>query len=154
VEIPSGMEPDHLCRVHCCVNPQHVEVVTGRINTLRGEGPSAQAARRTHCLSGHLLGGINLGVRSRGNGERYCKECKRESDRTNYQKRADPSRAKHRHFCQLSEAQKSVILGRLARGEKIGSIARSVGYSWSVVRKVKTGGYLRKTKEKAKCPIS
>lgn len=28
---------DHLCRVRCCCNPHHLEPVTHRENTLRGE---------------------------------------------------------------------------------------------------------------------
>jgi hypothetical protein len=36
--VPEGMELDHLCRVHPCVNPEHLEPVTPRENKLRGEG--------------------------------------------------------------------------------------------------------------------
>jgi hypothetical protein len=37
--IPQGLILDHLpkCRVRCCVNPDHLEPVTHRTNTLRGE---------------------------------------------------------------------------------------------------------------------
>jgi hypothetical protein len=34
--IPSGMLPDHLCRIHSCVNPDHIEAVTFAENTRRG----------------------------------------------------------------------------------------------------------------------
>jgi hypothetical protein len=34
--IPEGMIPDHLCRVHSCVNPDHIEPVTPAVNTRRG----------------------------------------------------------------------------------------------------------------------
>lgn len=34
--VPTGLILDHLCRVHCCVNPLHLEPVTPRVNTLRG----------------------------------------------------------------------------------------------------------------------
>lgn len=34
--IPSGLLPDHLCRVHSCVNPDHIEPVTCAENTRRG----------------------------------------------------------------------------------------------------------------------
>jgi hypothetical protein len=33
---PKGKELDHLCRVHACCNPAHLEPVTHAINTLRG----------------------------------------------------------------------------------------------------------------------
>jgi hypothetical protein len=35
-KIPVGMLPDHLCRVHSCVNPDHIEPVTYAENTRRG----------------------------------------------------------------------------------------------------------------------
>jgi hypothetical protein len=34
--IPEGMEIDHLCRNHSCVNPDHLEPVTHRTNMQRG----------------------------------------------------------------------------------------------------------------------
>jgi hypothetical protein len=34
--IPDGLVIDHLCRVHCCVNPDHLEAVTQHENMLRG----------------------------------------------------------------------------------------------------------------------
>ena len=40
-DIPRGMVLDHLCRIRRCVNPAHMEPVTVRENTLRGNGPTA-----------------------------------------------------------------------------------------------------------------
>jgi hypothetical protein len=34
--IPDGLRLDHLCRVRCCVNPQHLEPVTHAENCRRG----------------------------------------------------------------------------------------------------------------------
>lgn len=34
--IPSGLQVDHLCRVHRCVNPDHLEPVTCKENLRRG----------------------------------------------------------------------------------------------------------------------
>src|SRR5947199_10429500 len=51
--IPQGLEIDHLCRVRNCVNPQHLEVVTHRINLLRGNGFPGIEARRSDCGQGH-----------------------------------------------------------------------------------------------------
>lgn len=44
---------DHLCRVRHCVNPDHLEPVPQAVNALRGFGPPAQNARKTHCKHGH-----------------------------------------------------------------------------------------------------
>ena len=70
--IPDGLFLDHLCRVRHCVNPEHLEPVTGRVNTLRGEGITAAQARRTHCHRGHPLSGDNLWI---VRGRRCCREC-------------------------------------------------------------------------------
>ncbi len=35
--IPRDLTLDHLCRVHSCVNPEHLEPVTRRENILRGK---------------------------------------------------------------------------------------------------------------------
>jgi hypothetical protein len=36
-QIPKGLVLDHLCRVRHCCNPEHLEPVTIRENTLRGK---------------------------------------------------------------------------------------------------------------------
>ena len=72
--IPEGLQIDHLCRVRCCVNPVHLEVVTSRENTLRGMSPQAQLARQTHCKYGHPLAGDNL-LRLKNPRLRACRAC-------------------------------------------------------------------------------
>jgi hypothetical protein len=72
--IPEGLQLDHLCRVTRCVNPDHLEAVTGRINTLRGIGPTAQNARKTQCPAGHAYASFGE-IDARG--YRCCSECKR-----------------------------------------------------------------------------
>jgi len=34
--VPDGLQLDHLCRVRACVNPMHLEAVTGTLNQQRG----------------------------------------------------------------------------------------------------------------------
>lgn len=56
--IPEGLELDHLCRVRCCINPNHLEPVTHTVNVNRGLLPKQVADRNrankpTHCKRGH-----------------------------------------------------------------------------------------------------
>jgi len=59
-EIPTDKQIDHLCRVRLCVNPDHMEVVSHRTNSLRGMGVGGINSRKTHCKNGHELSGANL----------------------------------------------------------------------------------------------
>lgn len=77
--IPTGLQIDHLCRNHACVNPDHMELVPQRENMRRGFGASALNARKTHCLRGHPFDGANL--RRRSDGRRDCYICKRNRER-------------------------------------------------------------------------
>lgn len=82
-DIPDGMQVDHLCHtndisclggLNCehrrCVNPAHLEVVTGSVNTLRQRHHERSV---THCPQGHAYEGDNLIVRS--DGKRRCRSC-------------------------------------------------------------------------------
>ena len=88
--IPQGLDLDHLCRVRDCVNPDHLEPVTRRVNVLRGVGAGAQNARKTHCIKGHPLDGDNLVSWARN---RLCRECYRERDRIKARARRARARA-------------------------------------------------------------
>jgi HNH endonuclease len=81
--IPEGLQIDHLCRVPACVKaiadedgPAHLEVVTSRINTNRGNGAAAVRAfhaRRTHCKHGHPFDEANTWRDKQGS--RHCRTC-------------------------------------------------------------------------------
>jgi hypothetical protein len=74
--IPEGLTLDHLCRNRACCNPKHLEPVTNRENVLRGVGPSAEAARKTHCPQGHEYTPENVYQRP-GKPDRSCLTCRR-----------------------------------------------------------------------------
>lgn len=70
-------EIDHLCRNRACCNPIHLELVSSRVNVLRGMGPSALGARKTHCPKGHPYAGDNLIIHPNNPTRRWCRECHR-----------------------------------------------------------------------------
>lgn len=89
--IPPGLELDHLCRVTCCVNPEHLEPVTPAENRRReaealrplgvrrrrGWGPDRRKPEPiTECRrNGHPFTPENTDLRA--NGKRRCRACRR-----------------------------------------------------------------------------
>jgi hypothetical protein len=84
--IPAGLEVDHICHPgdgscpfatcphHACVNPDHLEPVTRRVNTLRGYTIAAINLAATHCPAGHPYDEENTYYDGRG---RRCRTCAR-----------------------------------------------------------------------------
>lgn len=72
--VAPGLELDHLCRNRMCVRPDHLEPVTRRENILRGIGPAAQHARKTHCPQGHPYSEANTYHFANGP-RRRCRIC-------------------------------------------------------------------------------
>jgi len=74
-DLPQDLDIDHLCRNRACVNAWHMDPVPSGVNILRGVGPSAINARKTHCLRGHEFTDANT-YRAPGNpGTRHCRAC-------------------------------------------------------------------------------
>ena len=69
-----GMDLDHLCRNRACVNPAHMERISHRENTLRGDTIVAKQAAQTHCLRGHEFTEENTYLYR---GKRRCRACNR-----------------------------------------------------------------------------
>lgn len=65
---------DHLCRRPRCCNPLHLELVSMKVNILRGMSPFALNAAKTHCKRGHPLSGDNVHIMP--NGYRECRKCR------------------------------------------------------------------------------
>ncbi|MBO1267099.1 HNH endonuclease signature motif containing protein [Arthrobacter cavernae] len=70
--IPKDYVIDHICRVHDCVNPEHLRAITRSQN--------ADANRiKTHCPRGHAYDEKNTYID--GDGGRRCRSCSRLRDR-------------------------------------------------------------------------
>lgn len=87
--IPDGLVIDHLCRRRHCVNPDHLEPVTHRINIRRGVSPAARRAHQTHCGRRHIFDNAN--TYTAPNGTRHCRRCAAGRART--RRRREVSRA-------------------------------------------------------------
>lgn len=74
--IPENMTLDHLCRVRCCVNPDHLEAVSIRTNVLRGIGLSALCAKQISCIHGHIYTSESTYI-PHGTTQRVCRICRR-----------------------------------------------------------------------------
>lgn len=67
---------DHVCKNRACCNPAHLDLVTMRVNVLRGDGVTARNAVKTHCHRGHEFTPENTRfVPGKG---RSCKQCDKE----------------------------------------------------------------------------
>ncbi len=86
--IPEGLTIDHLCQVHDCVNPEHMEPVTLAENSRRSYGWRQRRARanaRTHCSHGHAYADFRPYIAAKGT--RTCGECMRLSNRKTSERR-------------------------------------------------------------------
>lgn len=71
--IPDGLVIDHLCRIHPCVRPDHLEAVTQKVNNARGEGHPY--AKKTHCKNGHPFDETNTYYCPTRPNNRQCRIC-------------------------------------------------------------------------------
>ncbi len=91
--IPEGLDLDHLCRNRACVNPNHLEPVTRKVNLNRGSQVKGNPnAAKTHCKNGHPLSGDNLYLvpgNTKSGVFRRCRACERVRQHAKYIKRRD-----------------------------------------------------------------
>jgi hypothetical protein len=84
-KIPTGMVMDHICRNRSCVRPDHLRVVTRRINAIENNsGVAAVNAAKTNCPQGHEYTKENTYIikyKKTNWPSRYCKTCHDKSSR-------------------------------------------------------------------------
>src|SRR5215472_7738905 len=68
--IPDDFQIDHICRVRCCCNPEHLEPVTNLENCARGERATA-----TMCFRGHLMSDAYWRKGRKDRYQRVCRTC-------------------------------------------------------------------------------
>lgn len=71
--IPSDLQIDHICQNRRCVNPDHLEAVTSKVNNYRIPN---YFGKRTHCRNGHPYDKVNTYIRPDGKG-RECRTCRK-----------------------------------------------------------------------------
>lgn len=90
-ELPSDLEIDHLCKNHRCVNPSHLEAVTGAVNISRADYSRNGDIQRsaTHCPLGHEYTPENTARKPNRSGgvSRHCRQCNREDCLKRYHRR-------------------------------------------------------------------
>lgn len=122
--IPPDLVIDHKCQMRCCVNPDHLQVITQAENArlgfkrvhrgfvifgqFRSLAPTARPIK-THCLNGHEFNGTNTQIARTG--ARVCLLCREERNRLGREFRAIHPKVRQVH--ELSEADRSDLSRRL-----------------------------------------
>jgi len=79
--VADELDMDHLCKVHNCVNPDHLEPVTRAENIRRGN-TGIHNRIKTHCPAGHEYSPENTWLHKQG--YRVCRTCGIERMRKSY----------------------------------------------------------------------
>jgi hypothetical protein len=92
-DIQEGFELDHICHHRSCCNPNHLELVTHKVNCSPDRGlHGLRQTSQTHCPNGHEYIAGNL--EKRKDGHRQCRICSRARARYYYHASAEV-RKKH-----------------------------------------------------------
>lgn len=120
--IEDGLHIDHLCRVRCCVNPDHLEAVTCKENIRRGNTGGKVLER---CQRGHDM---SLSRKIRPNGQTFCEICAKENAASKYVKRErDPA-------CNASKLDRDMVI-RIRNEYDAGSSDSQIADRYGITRK-------------------
>jgi hypothetical protein len=104
--IPRGLQLDHLCRVPACVNPDHLEPVTGGVNLSRrvfvAKEPKPKSVaqlrkERGECRKGHALAdvGVLLSKNANGSTRKQCRACQHDVQERYRRKAGIPEKGRY-----------------------------------------------------------
>ena len=133
---PVGLVPDHLCRNTWCVNPDHIEPVTKRVNVLRGNSPPAYNVLKTHCKQGHPF---EESTTYRWKTQRQCRRChaiRAHQRRIEMRKTTPIKRGSLRADARLTERKVIEIRRRRTMGQSMTSLARDHNVTLGTIRKI------------------
>lgn len=119
--IPDGMYIDHVCRVRCCVNPDHLRVVTHRLNNIENSlCPPALNAQKICCPK---CGSAYM-TRTKRTGKtgRECLPCRNRKARERWPERREKDNARRMKYY---HEHKEVELARIARWQAANRVALS-----------------------------
>ena len=120
--VPPGFEVDHRCNVRCCVNPDHLDIVTHAENIARKKYP-------TTCPRGHRR--FSVGA----DGKRDCMECGRERNAIRYRERNPEVQRNGRRW--LTDDERRGIRALIAQGKSHSQIAPLFNVSVGTVSRVR-----------------
>lgn len=118
--IPDGLQLDHLCRIRNCVNPDHVEPVTFKVNQERKvakwakpKQPTQAAIRKAKglCQKGHVLAVVGVLTSTRGTSIRkQCRACQHDAQERWRRKAGIPEQGRYFKLNELTGATSEPIL--------------------------------------------
>lgn len=120
--IPKRLELDHLCRNPKCVNPDHLEAVTHKENTLRGNCFSAINAKKTHCPQGHKYNLENTHISKKG--ERRCKTCRKRIFNNHYLTHKDQYKMYRKTYAKKHHEKLRLYQKKYREKQKISQLTR------------------------------
>jgi len=112
---------DHACRNKLCCNPSHLHPCTNKENILRGVGPCALNAAKTHCAKGHEFTAANTHVYRN---LRICRICKAAA----HKRRQDALRTRY-SAVPVSRPEKEALCLELKRNGSYFATAIAYGVS-------------------------
>lgn len=108
-EIPNGMHVHHICENTCCVNPEHLTILTPEDNLKLNSSPIAINSRKKFCKRGHEFNEDNTRyIKRNGKLHRRCRQChnesckqKRHRDKTDHSRVVEALREENEENCRL-----------------------------------------------------